>query len=142
MEVNGKDTKEFCRGDKNEIDCFKEEKNRLFIMELVLHCADISNPLKPFNVSLVWSDLVIEEFCRQGDQEVELGLEISPMCDRGQIHVCNMQMGFIEFVVAPLILGKLRCFHASRVELIFLSYYFTNWIFCFFFFFLHRNSIC
>ena len=75
-------------------------------MELILHCADISNPLKPFDVSLIWSDLVIEEFCQQGDQEKKLGLEISPMCDRSQIQLCNMQMGFIEFVVAPLIIGE------------------------------------
>jgi hypothetical protein len=36
-----------------------------------------------------------------------MGLEVSPMCDRDTISLCNMQMGFIEFVVAPLIIGKL-----------------------------------
>jgi hypothetical protein len=35
-----------------------------------------------------------------------MGLEVSPMCDRDAISLCNMQMGFIEFVVAPLIIGK------------------------------------
>lgn len=34
-----------------------------------------------------------------------MGLEVSPMCDRDAISLCNMQMGFIEFVVAPLIIG-------------------------------------
>jgi hypothetical protein len=36
-----------------------------------------------------------------------MGLEVSPMCDRDTISLCNMQMGFIEFVVAPLIIGEL-----------------------------------
>ena len=27
-----------------------EEKDRLFLMEICLHCADISNPYKPFNI--------------------------------------------------------------------------------------------
>jgi len=36
-----------------------------------------------------------------------MGLEVSPMCDRAAVSLCNMQMGFIEFVVAPLIIGSL-----------------------------------
>ncbi|RYH32745.1 hypothetical protein EON65_00155 [archaeon] len=42
----------------------------------------------------------------QGDKERELGMDISPMCDRTNVNLCNMQMGFIEFVVAPLIIGR------------------------------------
>jgi hypothetical protein len=104
--VNGDDTRAFCSGQKDEIDCFKEEKNRLFIMELVLHCSDISNPFKPYSLCAKWADLVVEEFCLQGDEEKSMGLEISPMCDRDAINLCNMQLGFIEFVVAPLIIGE------------------------------------
>ena len=48
-----------------------------------------------------------QEFCLQGDKEKSMGLEVSPMCDRDAISLCNMQMGFIEFVVAPLIIGEL-----------------------------------
>jgi hypothetical protein len=46
-----------------------------------------------------------QEFCLQGDKEKALGLEVSPMCDREAVVLCNMQMGFIEFVVAPLLIG-------------------------------------
>ena len=42
---------------------------RFFVMELVLHCADISNPYKPFAICAQWADLVVEEFCKQGDRE-------------------------------------------------------------------------
>jgi len=110
VEMNSDDTRSFCSGQKDEIDCFKEDKNRLFIMELVLHCSDISNPYKPFNICAKWADLVVEEFCRQGDKERAEGLEISPMCDRAAVNLCNMQMGFIEFVVAPLIIAFINVF--------------------------------
>jgi cAMP-specific phosphodiesterase 4 len=106
VEVHGEDTKAFCAGLKDEVDCLKEDKNRLFVLELVLHCSDISNPFKPFELCAKWADLVVEEFCRQGDRERSEGMEISPMCDRAALNLCNMQMGFIEFVVAPLISGK------------------------------------
>eukprot|EP00981_Chlorochromonas_danica_P011321 scaffold3873_cov177-Ochromonas_danica.AAC.1 len=110
LEVNGADTKAFCSGQKDFIDCFREDKHRLFIMELVLHCSDISNPFKPYDLCAKWADLVVEEFCQQGDKERELGLEISPMCDRTNINLANMQMGFIEFVVAPLVIAFVNIF--------------------------------
>eukprot|EP01038_Epipyxis_sp_PR26KG_P015310 gene15310-20632_t len=110
FEVNGEDTGGFCSGVKDEIECFKEDKNRSFIMELILHVSDISNPYKPFNICAKWADLVVEEFCTQGDREKKEGLEVSPMCDRDTLNLCNMQMGFIEFVVAPLVIAFVNIF--------------------------------
>ena len=72
-------------------------------MELFLHCADISNPYKPFNICSKWADLVSKEFFAQGDKEKAGGMDISPMMDRYTSNLYNMQMGFIEFVVSPLI---------------------------------------
>ena len=108
LEVNGEDTAAFCAGEKDTIDVLAEEKERMFMMEICLHCADISNPYKPFNICAKWADLVVEEFARQGEREASEGLEISPMMDRKTIQLCNMQMGFIEFVVAPLIIGFIK----------------------------------
>ncbi len=102
--------KDYCTGAKPEIECMKDEKNRMFIMELVLHCSDISNPFKPYALCAKWADLVVEEFCLQGDRERSEGLEISMMCDRNTIVLCNMQMGFIEFAVAPLIIAFVSIF--------------------------------
>lgn len=104
-DLNNDDTHAFYKCDIEEMDCMRDEKNRLFIMELVLHCSDISNPYKPFRICAKWAELVVEEFWRQGDREKAEGLEISPSCDRNAIGLCNMQLGFIEFFVAPLING-------------------------------------
>jgi len=109
-EINGTETRAFCAGEKDSLDCFADDKNRLFVMELLLHCSDISNPFKPFKLCSKWADLVIEEFCQQGDKEKSMGLEVSPMCDRAAVSLCNMQMGFIEFVVAPLIIAVVNIF--------------------------------
>lgn len=60
LEVHGEDTKAFCAGAKDQIDCMTDDKNRIFIMELVLHCSDISNPFKPYKLCAKWADLVVE----------------------------------------------------------------------------------
>ena len=38
-------------------------------MNLIVHSADIGVPVKPFEVSVKWIDLLMEEFWRQGDFE-------------------------------------------------------------------------
>lgn len=114
LEVNGEDVRSYCYGRKDEIECFSEDKNRIFIMELFLHCADISNPYKPFTICSRWADLVSQEFFTQGDKEKNGGLEISPMMDRNTSNLFNMQMGFIEFVVSPLINSVVNLFPLLR----------------------------
>lgn len=97
------------------MECFAEEKHRLFIMEILLHCADISNPYKPFEICAKWADLVSQEFFSQGDKERELGLDISPMMDRNSSNLNNMQIGFIEFVVSPLISSEFSHLVSSTI---------------------------
>lgn len=96
----------FCSGQRDDIPALSLEKDRHQILELILHCSDISNPFKPYELCAKWADLVVEEFFQQGDREKSEGLEISPMCDRTAVNLCNMQMGFIEFAVAPLITSE------------------------------------
>jgi hypothetical protein len=117
LEVNGDSTKKYCSGQVQYIECFAEEKHRLFIMEILLHCADISNPYKPFHICAKWADLVSQEFFTQGDKERELGIDISPMMDRNNANLNNMQIGFIEFVVSPLISSEYPVLLSSLVLL-------------------------
>ena len=58
--MHGADTQAFCAGGKDVIDCMSDDKNRMFIMELILHCSDISNPFKPYDLCAKWADLVVE----------------------------------------------------------------------------------
>ncbi|XP_060557678.1 dual specificity calcium/calmodulin-dependent 3',5'-cyclic nucleotide phosphodiesterase 1A-like isoform X4 [Ruditapes philippinarum] len=70
-------------------------------LSLVLHCADISHPAKDWDIHKRWTDLLLEEFFRQGDREQELGLPFSPLCDRKNTLVAESQIGFIDFIVEP-----------------------------------------
>ncbi|XP_033727876.1 calcium/calmodulin-dependent 3',5'-cyclic nucleotide phosphodiesterase 1A-like isoform X2 [Pecten maximus] len=70
-------------------------------LSLVLHCADISHPAKDWSIHQRWTELLLEEFFRQGDREKELGLPFSPLCDRTSTLVAESQIGFIDFIVDP-----------------------------------------
>ena len=68
-----------------------------------MHTADIANPAKPLKVCLQWTELVMEEFFRQGDLEQKLGMPISPFYDREKTSTAACQMGFINVIVSPLV---------------------------------------
>ena len=92
------------------VDCiYKKEEDRQFLLNVILHAADISNPVKPLDNYGKWSDRVIKEFFEQGDVERELGLTVSPMMDSATVNLAMSQINFIEFVVAPLyaVFGRL-----------------------------------
>ena len=52
---------QYCTGAKASMSCLEgEDGNRVFVLELLLHFADISNPYKPFSICEKWADLVVE----------------------------------------------------------------------------------
>lgn len=61
----------------------------------MVHCSDLSNPTKPLDIYRQWVDRIMEEFFRQGDREREIGLEISPMCDRYNATIEKSQVIYI-----------------------------------------------
>ncbi|KAG0057175.1 hypothetical protein BGZ83_001118 [Gryganskiella cystojenkinii] len=67
----------------------------------LLHAADISNAVKPWQLCKQWSDLVVEEFFRQGDIEKAQDLPISPNMDRNTSQQPQISLGFGDFVVLP-----------------------------------------
>tara|TARA_B110001452_G_scaffold263814_1_gene265818 strand:+ start:457 stop:2259 length:1803 start_codon:yes stop_codon:yes gene_type:complete len=73
-----------------------------FLLSLAVHTADIANPAKPLKLCLLWTEMVMEEFFEQGDQEARLGMPISPFYDREKTSVAQCQMGFINVLVKPL----------------------------------------
>ena len=60
---------------------------------MVLHCADIGHPAKEWKLHYKWTKQLLEEFFTQGDREKELGLPISPLCDRTSVLVAESQIG-------------------------------------------------
>ena len=86
----------------NNIIMLESYDDRIQVLQNMIHCADLSNPTKPLDIYIKWTDRIMEEFWRQGDKERDLGLEVSAMCDRRIASVEKHQVGFIEFIVHPL----------------------------------------
>ena len=76
--------------------------DKYIMLEMALHCADISNPVKTISCYQRWVVVVMNEFYQQGDKERELGLNISPMFDRNNSSVSKTQYGFINFIIKPI----------------------------------------
>jgi len=89
--------------DEEVIDVFAEKDTHDTIRNVLLHYADISNSMKPFSIARVWADLVLEEFFLQGDKMKELNLPVPALNDREKTQRPTSQIGFIEFIVSPLV---------------------------------------
>lgn len=76
--------------------------DKWLLMKLALHTSDVSNPAKSRVTMLKWTDRVVEEFFRQGDQEKELQLPVSAFMDRDNCSLMKQQLGFIDYIVGPL----------------------------------------
>ena len=83
-------------------DAAQQEKDMLLEMQLLLKCADLSNVFKPFSVAKEWAVRVTDEMFTQGDLERAGGLEVTHMCDRLTQSRVALQRGFIDNVVAPM----------------------------------------
>ena len=85
-----------------ESSCFgQSQEDRLLLLSMILHAADISNPVRPITIASKWADMVTQEFFAQGDLEKSKGYPVSPMCDRQGTLLPETQVKFIEFIVAP-----------------------------------------
>ena len=94
--------------EKKAPNVFETPEDRQFLMNCILHSADISNAVKPFGVYTKWANCVLEEFFSQGDKEAAKGLPKSPMMDRETTSRAMSQVNFIEFIVGPLYLNLVK----------------------------------
>ena len=44
---------------------FKRPQEKLFLCKMLVHAADLSNPIRPFHMTQRWARLISEEFNRQ-----------------------------------------------------------------------------
>jgi len=77
------------------------DKDRFTVIKSLLHAADISNPVKPFELSKKWSDMVVQEFFEQGEREKAEGLPLSPNMDRQTTFQDELSLNFLDFIVGP-----------------------------------------
>lgn len=91
-------------------------RHRMMLIQLIIKTADLSNVVRKFETASAMTSRLMEEMFLQGDTEKELGLEISPMCDRlNAIPIAQSQCQFYRFVAGPLLL-ELRDFVPNLTE--------------------------
>ncbi|XP_069104375.1 cGMP-inhibited 3',5'-cyclic phosphodiesterase 3A-like isoform X2 [Argopecten irradians] len=78
------------------------ETERLLVMQMVIKLADINGPAKTKHLHRQWTYRIAEEFYEQGDEELGLGMPISPYMDRKMPQLAKLQQTFINHLVAPL----------------------------------------
>merc|ERR1719163_1783395 len=67
--------------------------------------------MKPFPICRRWAFCVLDEFFLQGDKEKELGITVQPLNDRDKVNRPYSQIGFIEFLVSPLVIATVKVLH-------------------------------
>ncbi|XP_054706537.1 cGMP-inhibited 3',5'-cyclic phosphodiesterase 3A-like [Uloborus diversus] len=78
------------------------ETDRLLAMEMCIKLSDINGPCKRHDIHVQWTYRIAEEFYEQGDEEADLGLQVSPFMDRKNPQLAKLQESFINHLVAPL----------------------------------------
>ncbi|ESO85441.1 hypothetical protein LOTGIDRAFT_183841 [Lottia gigantea] len=79
------------------------DKEHLDTLKMVLiKCCDISNEVRPMEVSEPWVDCLLEEYFNQSDREKSEGLPVAPFMDREKVTKPSAQIGFIKFVLIPM----------------------------------------
>ena len=100
-----------------------KSEDMTLLLQMLIKCADVSNPGKPLNLYLEWMNRIVEEFFQQGDRERALSLPISPFMDRENPKIPRSQVNFIEFICAPVYqavgeqLNRMEMYDISQVNL-------------------------
>lgn len=95
----------FDYGKKEHVDTLKM---------MLIKCCDISNEVRPMEVSEPWLDCLLEEYFNQSDKEKAEGLPVAPFMDREKVTKSTAQLGFIKFVLIPMLEQLSKLFPALR----------------------------
>jgi hypothetical protein len=82
---------------------YSDEEDRITILRYAMKLADVSHVLKKLQDTIEWTDRITAEFYAQGDREKQLGLPVSPFMDRNTGNIPKSQLGFIDYVLSPLV---------------------------------------
>jgi len=94
--------KKIPQGD--EMNNYDEDNDKLFLCSVLLHAADLSNPVRRFDMTKTWAMRVAEEFNNQIEKEKELGLPfLSFMSTPDEVSLCRNEIGFGSHVVMPFV---------------------------------------
>eukprot|EP01031_Cornospumella_fuschlensis_P029258 gene29258-35317_t len=82
---------------------FSEAKDQALLGKILLHAADLSNPVRPFHMTRQWAERISVEFNDQVAREQALGMPfLGFMFTPDEKSLCKNETTFANFVVAPM----------------------------------------
>lgn len=87
-------------------------------MNILIKAADVSNEIRPFEVSMPWISCLCTEFSGQYDLEKLVGIPQTPFMNMKKISKASSQIGFIKFVLIPLYEALRQLFPVADVHLL------------------------
>ncbi len=101
---------------QNEIREEGKARTYLSAMKMCIKSADMCHPARPMYIHLRWTKCLMEEFFLQGDEEKNIGIEVSPNCDRNDLDIADSQKSFINFLVKPLFKSWVSFLHSPNAD--------------------------
>lgn len=93
---------------------FAVQEDRIELIKVVLHAADIFNPARPTHLSSSISLLLVDEFRLQVAKERALNLPVTAFMDmRDDLAICNSEIGFSSYVAKPFFQVIADCFPST-----------------------------
>ncbi len=80
----------------------RQHQNHMFLLETVIHCADLSGQVLATHLALDWGRRVLQEFKNQAVLEESLGLPITFSQESDEVEVMKGQLFFLTNIVQPL----------------------------------------
>jgi cAMP-specific phosphodiesterase 4 len=103
----------------SSIVCLDKYNDRIQVLQSMIHLADLSNPTKPIELYRSWNQRILEEYWRQGDKEKEQGLEVSPMCDRGNVTIEKSQVSILQRKSLSFVPSRIFIFTTTKLSTLF-----------------------
>jgi GAF domain-containing protein len=81
----------------------EQSSDKLLLLSILLHAADLSNPTRPWEASRTWAGLVSQEFNAQVASEKSLDLPFLPFMETADEDAqAKQETSFIEFIIEPM----------------------------------------
>ncbi|TPP41950.1 Phosphodiesterase [Fasciola gigantica] len=91
------------RTEQLRVQLAEDPDSRIVVLFILLKTCDISNEVRPTPVADPWLDCLLDEFFAQARTEKFLGLPVLPHMDPDKVTRAGSQIGFIEFLLVPLL---------------------------------------
>lgn len=78
-------------------------EDQILSCKLLLHAADVSNPIRPFKLAALWSRRICQEMNEQAAAEAELGFPVQPhMVVKSDVALAKNELFFATRFILPL----------------------------------------